>query len=107
MMRRNPRALGFAGASCGASAGPEEDPLIVWLVSPVSPASAAAAGAPAVLALVARPVRHHQHAALGAGRRAFMSVTRPGSRRLLRERVDHWRSHRRDSRDASGRRRVL
>ena len=40
--------------------------------------SATAAGAATVFALVASAVGHHQHAALAAGRRAFMRVSRFG-----------------------------
>src|SRR5579864_768676 len=74
-MCKNPRALGFAGASLAASPEPEKCTLIVSWPSVVPMSSTAAARAAAVLALVARPVRHHEHAALRAGGRAFVRVS--------------------------------
>src|SRR2546427_12134825 len=77
-MWRNPRVFGFpggfAGASCAATPVPEGWALIAFVLSPVLSFSAAAAGAAAILAFVACAVRHHQHAALAACRRAFVRV---------------------------------
>src|SRR5208283_5398931 len=55
------------------------------LLFPVT-ASTATARAAAVLALVARSVRHHQHAALGAGWRTLVRVARRVAHRLARPR---------------------
>src|ERR1700719_437275 len=76
-MRKNPRVFGLRGVSCAAVAAPDWVALIsLWAPPGVTPSAllklAAARRAAAVFALVARPVRHHQHAALGAGRSAFV-----------------------------------
>src|SRR5216684_8215467 len=77
-MWRNPRVFGFSGGfsrdSRAAVPEPEERALIVGVLSPVFRSSTASARAAAVLALVARTVRHHQHAALAARRRALPRV---------------------------------
>ena len=51
------------------------DPVRPGYFRAVQNFSTAAAGAATVFALVARAVGNHQHAALGARRRAFMSIT--------------------------------
>src|SRR5437660_1193204 len=66
---RNPRVLGFAGASRAATPEPEGRALIAIVLSSLLYASAATAGAAAILAFVACAVRHHQHAAFAACRR--------------------------------------
>src|ERR1041384_1111160 len=89
---RKPRVLGWDGASCAATPEPEGCALIVLAFSRLARGflsldlahpgtwlseirhSAAAAGAAAVLALITSAIGHHQHAALAAGRRAFMRV---------------------------------
>src|SRR6266566_603539 len=71
---RNPRVLGFAGASRAATPEPEGRALIALVFSSLLCSSAAAAGAAAVFAFVASAVRHHQHAALAARRSAFMRI---------------------------------
>src|SRR6266513_3999201 len=73
-MWRKPRVLGFAGASRAATAEPEGRALIVYVVSSLLCVSAASARAAAVFAFVARTVRHHQHAALAARRRALVGI---------------------------------
>src|SRR5258708_20359727 len=83
-MWRNPRVFafcgGFSGASLAAVPEPEERALIVGVLSPVFRSSTASARAAAIFAFVARAVRHHQHAALAARRRAFMPIARPRPR---------------------------
>src|SRR5438270_3820708 len=71
---RNPRVLGFAGASRAATPEPEGRALIAIVLSSLLYASAATAGAAAILAFVACAVRHHQHAAFAACRRSFMRI---------------------------------
>src|SRR6266403_5967887 len=85
-MWRNPRVLGFAGASRAATPEPEERALIVFVVSSLLCVSAASAGAAAVFAFVACAVRHHQHAALAACRRALVGIAQlwRGQRQLHR-----------------------
>src|ERR1700680_4803118 len=73
-MWRNPRVLGFAGASRAATPEPEERALIVFVVLSLLCVLAASARAAAVFAFVARAVRHHQHAALAACRRALVGI---------------------------------
>src|SRR5437867_811051 len=77
-MWRNPRVLGFAGASRAATPEPEGRALIAVVLSSLlcssAAAAGAAAGAAAIFAFVASAVRHHQHAALAACRRAFVGV---------------------------------
>src|SRR6267142_5063475 len=73
-MWRNPRVLGFTGASRAATPEPEERALIAFVFLSLLCCLAAAARAAAIFAFVASAVRHHQHAALAARRRAFMSV---------------------------------
>src|SRR5260370_16958573 len=73
-MWRNPRVLGFAGASRAATPEAEERALIVFVVSSLRCVSAASARAAAVFAFVARTVRHHQHSALAARRRALVGI---------------------------------
>src|SRR5260370_655074 len=84
-MRRNPLVLGLSGASLAAINAPRWDVLIdLWASSASfsgSPKLTAPRSAAAVLALVASPVRHHQHAALGASRRTLVRVARLGRRR--------------------------
>src|SRR5580704_74285 len=74
-MCKNPRAFGFSGAGLAASPEPEECTLIVSCPSAEAASSTAPARAAAVLALVARAIRHHEHAAFGAGGRTFMRVS--------------------------------
>src|SRR3984893_6305046 len=85
-MWRNPRVLGSAGASRAAAPEPEGRALIVSVVSSLLCVSAAAARAAAVFAFVARAVRHHQHAALAARRRALVGIAQfwRGQRHLHR-----------------------
>src|SRR5467141_1454348 len=71
---RNPRVLGFAGASRAATPEPEGRALIALVLASLLCSSAAAAGAAAVFAFVASAVRHHQHAAFAACRRAFVRI---------------------------------
>src|SRR5713226_9889552 len=73
---RKPLAFGFAGASRAARPPPEPVALIVCFPPRLPRASTAPRSAAAVLAFVARAVRRHQHAALGASRRAFMGIAR-------------------------------
>src|SRR5882724_5220939 len=73
-MWRNPRVLGFAGASRAATPEPEERALIAFVFLSLLCCLAAAARAAAIFAFVASAVRHHQHAALAARRRAFMGI---------------------------------
>src|SRR5216684_2391323 len=79
-MWRNPRVFGFSGGfsrdSRAAVPEPEERALIVGVLSPVFRSSTASARAAAVLAFVASAVRHHQHAAFAARRRALVRVCR-------------------------------
>src|SRR6266851_1061701 len=75
-MWRNPRVFRFSGASRAAVPVPEERALIVGVLSPVLRSSTASAGAAAILAFVASAIRHHQHAALAARRRALVGVCR-------------------------------
>src|SRR5258708_12737936 len=102
-MCRNPCVLGFAGASRAATPEPEERALIVFVVSSLLCFSAASARTAAVFAFVARAVRHHQHAALAARRRALMGVAQlwRGQRhlhRIERSFVHRWtRARRRGS----------
>src|SRR5438309_7695509 len=77
---RNPRVLGFAGASRAATPEPEGRALIAIVLSSLLYASAATAGAAAILAFVACAVRHHQHAALAARRRTFVRIARSKQR---------------------------
>src|SRR6266702_1224045 len=79
-MWRNPRVLGFAGASRAATPEPEGRALIALVLSSLLCALAAAARAAAVFAFVAGAVRHHQHAALAARRRALVRVAQLGRR---------------------------
>src|SRR5229473_3205006 len=101
-MRRNPLVFGLSGASLAAIAAPGWDVLISLWASPLgsfgaSPELAAPGSAAAVLALVASPVRHHQHAALGASRRTLVRVARLGRRRNgdRRRQAQRLRTHRR------------
>src|SRR5213082_239345 len=73
-MWRNPRVLGFAGASRAATPEPEGRALIAFVLSSLLSFSAASARAAAVFAFVARAVRHHQHAAFAARRRALVGI---------------------------------
>src|SRR6266404_4845135 len=85
-MRRKPLVLGLSVASVVAITAPGWDALIDLWASPGSCRSsaklAAAGSAAAVLAFVASAIGHHQHAAFGAGRRAFMGVARFGGLRI-------------------------
>src|SRR6266446_44169 len=110
-MRRKPLVLGLSVASVVAIAAPGWDVLIELWASPGSSGSsaklAAAGSAAAVLALVAGPIGHHQHAAFGAGRRAFVRVARfeglrIGKWRREAHRFGHRRRYRRDLRGRSG-----
>src|SRR6476646_8589751 len=92
-MCRNPRAFGFSGASLAASPEPEESALIASYPWFVPLASTAAARAAAILALVAGPVRHHEHAALGARRRALVRVPRLGRSDSRLQTCHHGVSH--------------
>src|SRR5260370_25562577 len=85
-MWRNPRVLGFAGASRAATPEAEERALIVFVVSSLRCVSAASARAAAVFAFVARTFRHHQHSALAARRPALVSLAQfwRGQRHLHR-----------------------
>src|SRR5436853_7599873 len=99
-MWRNPRVLGFAGASRAATPEPEERPLIVFVVSSLLCVPAASAHAAAVFAFVACAVRHHQHAALAARRRALVGIAQlwRGQRhlhRIERRFVPRWKTSRR------------
>src|SRR6267378_2464049 len=94
-MCKNPLVLGLAGASRAATPEPEGRALIAFVLSPVLCASTAAARAAAVFALVARAVRYHQHAALGAGWRAFVRVGQLGRRERDLHRVQRHFVHRR------------
>src|SRR6266851_8996190 len=99
-MRRKPLVLGLSVASVVAITAPGWDALIDLWASPGSfsgsPKLAAAGSAAAVLALVASSVRHHQHAALGASRRALVRVARLGRRRNgdRRRQAQRLRTHR-------------
>src|SRR5260370_25923564 len=73
-MWRNPRVLGFDGASRAATPEPEGRALIALVFSSLLCSLAAAARAAAIFALVARAIRHHQHAALAARWRALVGV---------------------------------
>src|SRR5437016_11635133 len=73
-MWRNPRVLGFAGAIRAATPEPEGRALIAFVLLSLLSFSAAPARAAAVLAFVARAVRHHQHAAFAARRRALVGI---------------------------------
>src|SRR5216683_7556410 len=75
-MCRNPRVLRFAGASRAATPEPEGRALIAFVLAFLLCFSAASARAAAVLTFVASAVRHHQHAALAARRRALVGVCR-------------------------------
>src|SRR5216684_7414248 len=75
-MCRNPWVLGLAGASRAATPEPDGRALIGYVLLTLLCFSAAAARAAAVFAFVASAVRHHQHAALAAGRRAFVRIRR-------------------------------
>src|ERR1700720_2664087 len=86
-MCKNPLVLGLAGASRAATPEPEESALIVSVLSPVLCSSTAAARAAAIFALVARAVRHHQHAALAARRRAFVRVGQLGRGQRCLDRI--------------------
>src|ERR1700719_1741586 len=98
-MWRNPRVLGFAGASRAAAPEPEGRALIAFVVSSLLCVSAASARAAAVFAFVARAVRHHQHAAFAARRRALVGVAQfwrgqrhlHGIERRLVHRREGWR----------------
>src|SRR2546423_8008680 len=71
-MWRNPRVLRFGGARCAATPEPEGRALIALVLAFLL--SAASARAAAVLTFVASAVRHHQHAALAARRRALVGI---------------------------------
>src|SRR5260370_29219077 len=77
-MCRTPRVFGFSGGFFGDSRAavpePEERALIVG--GALTCLSTASAGAATVLAFVASAVRHHQHAAFAARRRALVRVCR-------------------------------
>src|SRR5260370_8017319 len=79
-MWRNPRVLGFDGASRAATPEPEGRALIALVFSSLLCSLAAAARAAAIFALVARAIRHHQHAALAHRWRALMGVAQPSPR---------------------------
>src|SRR5437016_12648178 len=76
-MCRNPRVLGFAGASRAATPEPDGRALIAFVLSSLLAFSATSARAAAVLAFVARAVRHYQHAAFAARRPALVSLAHP------------------------------
>src|SRR5256885_1394987 len=73
-MWRNPRFLRFGGASRAATPEPEGRALIAFVLAFLLSFSAASARAAAVLTFVASAVRHHQHAALAARRRALVGI---------------------------------
>src|SRR6266478_3178742 len=105
-MWRKPRVLGFAGASRAATPEPEERALIVFVVSSLLCVLAASARAAAIFAFVACAVRHHQHAALAARRRALVGIAQlwRGQRHLHRtERrfVHRWKTSRRSGSSAT------
>src|SRR5437879_10579593 len=102
-MWRNPRVLGFVGASRAATPEPEGRALIALVFSSLLCSSAAPARAAAVFALVARAVRHHQHAALTARRRAFMRIGQLRLSHSNRERT----KRRQDRRGGNGSARVF
>src|SRR5712664_4615293 len=85
-MCKKPRVPGFAGASRAATPEPEGKALIAFVVSSLLCFSAASARAAAVFAFIACAVRHHQHAALAACRRALVGVAQlwRGQRHLHR-----------------------
>src|ERR1700741_3415349 len=91
---RYPWVLGLSGTSRAATPEPDGRALIGFVLSPVHCTSTAAAGAAAVLAFVACAVRHHQHAALAARRRALVRVSqlRGGQRHLhgVKRGFIHW-----------------
>src|SRR5580704_2025387 len=75
-MCRKPRVFGGLGAVCTASAVPGSALIVA---SPGRPASTAPTRTAAIFAFIAGAVGNHEHAALGACRRAFMLIAWRGA----------------------------